>query len=103
LIRSCETGQSIVLTTSDKVQTRGSRAQHRTETSVFWEYSRNIWDYLYTNFQAQGCSVKGDIRCCKIERDNQEVESRLSLKTCQTTCLHISMTARSANRDAGRS
>ena len=37
----------------------------------FREHSRNIWNYLYTNLQVQGCSMKGDITCCKIERDNR--------------------------------
>ena len=40
----------------------------------FREHIKDIWNCSYTELQVQGCSVKGDIRCCKVERDN-EVES----------------------------
>ena len=35
----------------------------------FQEHSKNISNCLYANLQVQGCSVEGDIRSCKIERD----------------------------------
>ena len=34
----------------------------------------DVLNCSFTELKVQGCSVKGDIRCCKVDRDN-EVES----------------------------
>ena len=60
LIRSCATGQSHVLIASDKAQ---------------------FADRELSKLQVHGCSVKGDIMCCKMSM-TIEVESRTRLHTC---------------------
>jgi hypothetical protein len=57
--------------THPELQNRGSRAQHCRETSFLSEAQKEHVELLACQLASAGVFCEGDIRCCKIERDNQ--------------------------------